>query len=46
MRGLYRSEDGSKVMVLSTGLGNTEELPRLNNIPEILVLDLLPGEGE
>ncbi len=46
MRGLYRSEDGSKVMVLSTGLGNTEELPRFNNIPEILVLDLLPGEGE
>lgn len=46
MRGLYRSEDGRKVMVLSTGLGNTEELPRFNNIPEILVLDLLPGEGE
>ncbi len=46
MRGLYRSEDGTKVMVLSTGLGNTEKLPRFNNIPEILVLDLIPGEGE
>lgn len=46
MRGLYRSKDGTKFMVLSTGLGNTEKLPRFNNIPEILILDLIPGEGE
>lgn len=39
--GLYRSEDGSKVMVLSRGLGNTDRLPRFNNVPEVLVLDLL-----
>ena len=42
--GLYRSEDGHRVMVLSRGLGNTDRLPRLNNIPEVLVLDLLPAE--
>ena len=41
--GIYSSDDGTKHMVLSRGLGNTEELPRFNNIPETLVLDLLPG---
>ena len=44
MSGLYRSSDGTKTMVLSRGLGNTEGLPRFNNIPEVLVLDLLPAE--
>ena len=41
--GLYWSEDGTKVMALSRGLGNTDKYPRFNNIPEILVLDLLPN---
>lgn len=41
--GLYFSSDGKNLMVLSRGLGNTERLPRFNNIPEILVLQLLPG---
>lgn len=42
--GFYWSKDGQRVMVLSRGLGNTERLPRLNNIPEILALDLLPAD--
>lgn len=41
--GLYWSEDGQRVMVLSRGLGNTEKMPRINNVPEVLVLDLMPG---
>ena len=40
--GLYWSKDGSKVMALSRGLGNTDKYPRFNNIPETMVLDLLP----
>ena len=38
--GLYYSNDQKKIMVLTRGLGNTEKIPRINNIPEILVLDL------
>ena len=41
--GLYWSKDESKAMLLSRGLGNTDKYPRFNNIPEILVLDLLPN---
>ncbi len=43
--GLYWSNDNLKVMVLTRGLGNTEKVPRFNNIPEILLLDLLPESG-
>ena len=42
--GLFFSKDGEHTLILSRGLGTSRsKLPRLNNIPEILVLDLLPG---
>ncbi len=40
LEGLYYSDDNSKVLVLSKGLGSTEIIPRMNNIPEVLVLDI------
>ena len=40
--GLYYSDDREEVMVLSRGLGSTGKIPRMNNIPEIVVVNLLP----
>ncbi len=39
--GLYYSDDQKKIMLLTRGLGNTEKIPRFNNIPEIVVIDLM-----
>ena len=38
--GLYYSDDRSKTMCLSKGLGSNEKIPRFNNIPEITVIDM------
>lgn len=40
--GLYYSEDSSKVLVLSRGLGSNEKVPRFNNTPEIVIINLIP----
>jgi len=44
LQGVYLSKDSERALVLTRGLGNSVKLPRINNIPEILVLDLIPGE--
>lgn len=44
LEGLFPAENGSKALVLSSGLGNMEMIPRFGNPPQILVLDILPTE--
>lgn len=38
--GVYQSEDETRTMVLTRGLGSTGKIPRINNIPEITIVDL------
>lgn len=40
--GIYASQDGRRVMVLSRGLGSGAGVPRFGNVPEIVVVDILP----
>lgn len=42
LEGLFPSENRQKHLVLSTGLGNSSPIPRFNNPPQILVLDIIP----
>ena len=42
MEGMFSSGDGEKHLILSSGLGSSAPVPRFNNPPQILVLDILP----
>lgn len=41
--GLYFSADGARTLVLSRGLGGRVPVPRFNNVPELVVAELIPS---
>lgn len=41
LEGKYESLDGSRVMVLTRGLGTSVIVPRINNVPEVMVVDVV-----
>lgn len=38
--GLYYSDNKEKIMLLTRGLGTARKIPRMNNIPEIVVINM------
>lgn len=39
--GLYYSGNQNRIMALTRGLGNTDKIPRFNNVPEIMIIDII-----
>lgn len=40
--GMFSYANGKRTLLISRGLGSTEKIPRMNNLPEIMVTDLIP----
>ncbi len=40
--GIYSSENGDHSLIISAGLGSSGLIPRFHNIPEIVILDIVP----
>lgn len=43
MQGVFWSQDLTRALVLSSGLGSAESIPRVNNIPQVVVVELHPS---
>lgn len=43
--GVLYDQDGKRALVISRGLGSTGWVPRLNNVPEIVVVDIAAGDS-
>ena len=44
LEGVFDSKDGSKHLVLSRGLGSGTWVPRINNRPEIVTVEIKPTQ--